>query len=66
MHVHCDNAMAVGIANSSVKCWHLHSMEMFFFGLVERSRKICTHYHGIQEKRILQIIKASTIWGVTT
>ncbi len=31
MSVHCNNAMAVGIANSSVKRWHLSSMEMRFF-----------------------------------
>jgi hypothetical protein len=64
--MHCNNAMAVGIANSSVKHWRLHLMEMRFFGLVEKSCKICTHYHGIQDKRILQIIKASIICDVTT
>ena len=31
MPVHRDNAMAVGIANSSVKHWHLHLIEMRFF-----------------------------------
>jgi hypothetical protein len=29
--VHCDNAMAVGIANNTIKQQHLQSMEMRFF-----------------------------------
>ncbi len=31
MHVHCNNAMAVGIANNSVKCQWWRLMEMCFF-----------------------------------
>ncbi len=31
MHINCDNAMAVGIANNTIKCQQLRLMEMCYF-----------------------------------
>jgi hypothetical protein len=35
-HVHCDNAMAVGIANNTVKRQQLCSMEMHYFWVCDK------------------------------
>ncbi len=35
------------------------------FGLVVMSHKICTHLHGIQDRKIWQIISANITWDVT-
>jgi hypothetical protein len=54
------NATAVGIANSTVKRQWSRSMEMrFFSGLETNVRRKCTHFTGIQDKRILRIIRAN-------
>jgi hypothetical protein len=61
LSVLCNNALAVGIANRTVKWQCSRSIEMrFFSGLVTSVRKRCTHFTGIQDRRILRIIKAST------
>jgi hypothetical protein len=57
--VHCNNAMAVGIANNTVKRQHLQSMEMRYFGCVIKLHKVPTMLNGTPGKKILQIIKAS-------
>jgi hypothetical protein len=58
--VHCNNVTADGIANSTAKWQGSCLMEMYFFELVTSGRKRFTHFTGIQDRRILQIIKAST------
>jgi hypothetical protein len=42
--VHCDNAMAVAIANNLIKRQLLHSMEMKFFWV---GNKIALYMYGI-------------------
>ncbi len=34
--IHCDNAMAVGIANNTIKRQHSQSMEMRFFWIGDK------------------------------
>jgi hypothetical protein len=34
------------------------------FGFVVRSHKICTHLHGIQDRKIWQIISANITWDI--
>jgi hypothetical protein len=36
MHVHCDNAMAVGIVNNTVKHQRLHLTEMHYFWVCDK------------------------------
>ncbi len=58
--VHCNNATAIGIANSTIKRQRSRLMKMHFFWISDKLRKRCTHVTGIQDRRILWIIKAST------
>jgi hypothetical protein len=58
--VDCNNATAVGIANSMVKRQQSWSMEMRFSGLVTSVHRRCMHFIGTLDRIILQIIKAST------
>ncbi len=51
--VHCDNAMAMGIANNTVKRQHLQSMEMRFFGCVVKLHKVPTMLNGTLGKKNL-------------
>jgi hypothetical protein len=57
--VHCNNSTAVGIANSMVKQQQSCLMKMHFSGLVTSVHKKCTHFTGIQARRILRIIRAN-------
>ena len=52
MPVHCANAMAVGIANNSVKQQRSQSMEMRFFGWEIRCHKRCLISLGTHALRI--------------
>jgi hypothetical protein len=50
--VHCNDAMAVGIANNFIKRQYLCLMEIHFFGLDIKLHKICMNSAGTPGKRI--------------
>ncbi len=62
--VHCDNATAVGIANSTDKWQQSRSMEMRFFWISGKVAQdmYAIAWHSGQEN--LAIIKVNTTWGV--
>ena len=63
--IHCDNMTATGIANYTIKKQLSRSMVMSFFGSQIKSKAALWIYNGIQAKKILLIIQASTMIAST-
>ena len=63
--IHCDNMTAAGIANDTIKKQRSRSMEMRFLGSQIKSKVALWTYNSIQDKKILLIIKTSTMTAST-
>ena len=63
--VHCDNATAVGIANTTITRQHSRSMEMRFFWVGNKIAQEMYDLQCTQGKKTLPITKASTTSGHT-